>query len=118
VDVLAAGRAAPAVEHVGDVVEVGAATAEAAKAGRAVKAGGGAAPAARLALPARVFAGARGIEVALASASTSYAVDTALNLSSDARSPGLTSGWYFFASLRYALRISSALASRLTPRVS
>ena len=44
------------------------------------------------------------------SASTEYASAASLNFSSAALSPGLRSGWYLSASLRYALLISWSVA--------
>ena len=52
------------------------------------------------------------------SESTSYAPCTSLNFRSASSSPGLRSGWYSRASLRYAFFSSSADAFLGTPRVS
>ena len=47
---------------------------------------------------------------------TSYASATRLNFSSAFLSPGLESGWFSRASLRYAFLMSAALADELTPK--
>jgi len=52
------------------------------------------------------------------SLSTSYASFTSLNLSAPFALSLATSGWYSRAFFRKALRISSALAVRVTPKVS
>ena len=52
------------------------------------------------------------------SESRSYAACTSLNLSSAPLSPGLRSGWYSRASLRYAFLISSSDAFFATPSTS
>ncbi len=52
------------------------------------------------------------------SVSTLCASLISLNFFSAALSPLLRSGWYFFASLRYAFLISSVLAFRPTPKMS
>ncbi len=49
---------------------------------------------------------------------TSWAAPTCLNRSSAAVSPGLRSGWYSRASLRYAFLISSCDAFLSTPRTA
>ena len=49
---------------------------------------------------------------------SAYASAASLNFSSAALSPGLRSGWYFIASLRYALFSSTSVAVRATPRTS
>src|SRR5579862_410340 len=49
--------------------------------------------------------------------STEYASDISLKRSSAEESPLLASGWYFRASLRYAVLISAGLAVLATPRV-
>jgi hypothetical protein len=52
------------------------------------------------------------------SESTSYAWEICLNFCSASLSPGLRSGWCLSASVRNALRISSGVAVRATPRSS
>ena len=50
--------------------------------------------------------------------STSFAAETSLNFSSASLFPGFASGWYCFASLRYARAISFSLAPCGTPSTS